>query len=542
MGPTARHGGRAPLAVKPLDDAALTAAAADDWLSSLGWAVNVQRDIQWREGACLGRNRGEARPSPASSKTTRASPAAESPPPWPACDFRPGKTRLVQHDQAEDRGGRCAARVARGGGRLASLPFLLSHPKPRTANGRQPKPEEKKTSLEDGVGSPPDKSTEKKPDCTKEPRAENPEGEDRDSQKPTPSGEQAAEDRPPEAGRNRQACAQAREQARCPPQPKTDAETAAEPKSKPPAEKAGTARQAGRSGQAGLLGRPRGGGQFAAAGQGRPTKPFLSASSISIPSSALDVQLLGGDTVAKGNPKFELQKDGDGAIPGWSVQMAEKNKDAVKIARVWQEESEWKIQWAAEAKDKATLLRYCGLQFSCEKKTHFVALSTPKTVPPLVDRRRYGRLPAAIEQRLSPARPERAPPADPASGSVAAEARDQDSGDQGASRPASAGKAGEPVPGNKVPRQGPGDRSAHERENASHGVRYPFDTHGKDVMLDMQATCEIPGGTMPFNCTSLQRAAAQVEAVLQGERFRQEPQQEEHARADRVRRKRPGTN
>ena len=110
------------------------------------------------------------------------------------------------------------------------------------------------------------------------------------------------------------------------------------------------------------------------------------------PKLALDVQLLGGDIVAKGNPKFELQKDGGGATPGWSVLMAGKNKDAVKIARVWQEGSEWKIQWTGGRQGQsraASLLRPAILLRGAEAVSH--RLEQAQDRPAAVDRRRYGR-------------------------------------------------------------------------------------------------------------------------------------------------------
>ena len=116
---------------------------------------------------------------------------------------------------------------------------------------------------------------------------------------------------------------------------------------------------------------------------GKHAKEAVSLGKLDLdPKLVLDIKLLGGDTVAKGNPKFELQKDGEGATPGWSVQMAGKNKEPLKIARVWHEGSEWKIQWTDEAKDKATLrslLRPAVLLRGA--KPHFVALTSPRPLP-----------------------------------------------------------------------------------------------------------------------------------------------------------------
>jgi hypothetical protein len=41
-----------------------------------------------------------------------------------------------------------------------------------------------------------------------------------------------------------------------------------------------------------------------------------------------------------------------------------------------------------------------------------------------------------------------------------------------------------------------------------------FDTHGKDLVLDMQGAVEMPGGNIPFTWQNLQGAAARIEAWL----------------------------
>ena len=230
------------------------------------------------------------------------------------------------------------------------------------------------------------------------------------------------------------------------------------------------------------------------------------------PKLALDVQLLGGDTVAKGNPKFELQKDGDGATPGWSVQMTGKNKDAVKIARVWQEGSEWKIQWAAEAKDKATLdaRRYCGLQFSCEKETHFIALSKPKTVPPLA----IDFDPAAARARLSKDFP--LPDLSvlrlqilPLDKSLPKhEIKILDKGHAG--RPPR-GKPAEPVTGDKLPVKGHVIVVLTKEKTPHVGFSIGFDARGKDVVLDMQASLRDLG---PQRALQHERPAASQRCTL----------------------------
>ena len=200
------------------------------------------------------------------------------------------------------------------------------------------------------------------------------------------------------------------------------------------------------------------------------------------PKEVLEIKLLGGNTVAKGNPKFELQKDGDGATPGWSVQMARKDKDPVKIARVCREGSEWKIQWAVEVKDKATLdkatlLRYCGLQFSCEKKTHFIALTKPKTVMPLLihgGRTTLSRefpLPDPSVLRLQILPLDKSMPKHEIK---ILEAKDL--------ARATRAKPAEPVPGNKVPVRGQ-VIVVFTEEKSLHVVSVGFDARGRYVQL-----------------------------------------------------------
>ena len=231
------------------------------------------------------------------------------------------------------------------------------------------------------------------------------------------------------------------------------------------------------------------------------------------PKLTLDIQLLGGDTVAKGNPNFELQKEAGGTASGWSVQLAEKNKDAITIARVWQEGSECKFQWSAEAKDKSTLIRYCGLQFSCEKKTHFVALSTPKIVPPLLidadsggARIRLNRdfpLPdlSVLRMQILPLDPSMPKPQIKI---LEAKAR--------GSRPVR-GKSAEPVFGDKVSVKGHMFVVFTKENTPRITLEIAFDARGKEALLETQATCEILG-KLPLTFTNLQGTAARIGAFL----------------------------
>ena len=59
-----------------------------------------------------------------------------------------------------------------------------------------------------------------------------------------------------------------------------------------------------------------------------------------------------------------------------------------------------------------------------------------------------------------------------------------------------------------------------------------FEARGKDLVLDMQAGCEIPGREVPLNWSELRIADARLNAFLMVNDIGQEPQQEKHASAD----------
>jgi serine/threonine protein kinase len=98
------------------------------------------------------------------------------------------------------------------------------------------------------------------------------------------------------------------------------------------------------------------------------------------PSATLDMQLLGGETVAKGNPKFAIQADAGAQPPGWSLVAENKDKAATKLARLWREDNELKFRWEEDAKSKGNIVRCCGLLISADGKSHMLALTKPKPV------------------------------------------------------------------------------------------------------------------------------------------------------------------
>jgi serine/threonine protein kinase len=231
------------------------------------------------------------------------------------------------------------------------------------------------------------------------------------------------------------------------------------------------------------------------------------------PKQEVDAKLLGGDIVAKGNPKFDLQKVDAGATGHWSIQMVEKGRDAATIARVWQDQGECKFQWTAEAKDKASLLRFCGLKFSAGNKTHFVALCAQKMVPPLrIDvetgtaRARLSRdfiLPDASVLRLQVQHLDNSMPKHEIK-ILDAKAR------AGRTR----AKPAEPVAGDT------GRVRDHvivvlAKDKAPHvSFSISFEVRNKDIMLDMTSSCEISNHTVAFKLDNLREAAAEIAAGL----------------------------
>ncbi len=231
------------------------------------------------------------------------------------------------------------------------------------------------------------------------------------------------------------------------------------------------------------------------------------------PKLTLDVQLLGGDAVAKSNPSFAIQKDGDAATASWSIQMNEKGKDAVPVARVRREEKELKIEWTEDAKSKATLLRYCGLRFSCEKKTHFVALTRPKIVPPLLidvetgDSRETLIKDAPLPD-LSVLRLQILPlaPSMPKHEIKVLLVKTRLGRSQG--------KSVEAVGGDAVSIKRSMLVLLTKEKTPRAAFTIAFDVHGKDLALDMRGAFEFAGVKLPLDWANLRDAAAHVEAWL----------------------------
>ena len=231
----------------------------------------------------------------------------------------------------------------------------------------------------------------------------------------------------------------------------------------------------------------------------------------SVPNPDLAVQLLGGETIAKGNPKFELAKEAD--APSWSVRMTEKNKDDVKIATVILEGGDCKIQWTDDARDRASLLRFCGLQFTSGKDKHVTVLTAPKSVPPLildletaVNRpRRISRdfaLPDASLLRM------RILPLDNAMPKYEVKVADKGHPVHGR------GKTPELAAGDTITAKGRAVLILEKEQTPKVNCPIAFDIRGKDVSLDVQAATEISGETFQFNSREVQRRAVQVNGFI----------------------------
>jgi len=507
-------GGRMPRAVKPLEDTTPPAPPADDWLSFL--------DV----------------PSTATSNGFKKPATAAN----AAKPTKPGKQK---RHKGQSQGGIFAALagvltfgrkklgwfntttrkivgavvgtalLAAVAG-LASLPFLLSSPKPAPQTTiPPPKQEEKKGPVEEEVGAPPDKSPDKKPATSKDSAAkENSASKAETSKKPKESVPLKSAE--PDKSKNNVPPKTITEGKSTPnPTVKPDLpEKKPEPPEKKPEPPAKVDKNVSLDGLAlsGDLPPP-----------GKGANEAVSLGTLDLdPKLTVDVELLGGDAVAKGNPKFELRKEGSGPTPGWSVQMTDKSKDSLKIARVWQEENAWKIQWTAEAKDKATLVRYCGLQFSCEQKTRFVALCIPKTVPPLavdIDKFKLDKSGKAIAHEhfsrdlplpdLSLLRL-RILPMDKSMPNHEIKIMEA----KGHVSRSSRGKPIEPASGNTIPVKGHLVVMLTKEKTPRVAFSIGFDARGKDVLLDMQTFCEISGNKIPFNTKNLQKFSAVAEYVI----------------------------
>ena len=528
-GSTGAADARVPQAVKPLDDVTSVAAGADDWLSFLSGPSPTRST--GHSGAGSNRAKPPAPAAPAAKLTksgkqpvvkgkTRGGFAAAL-----AGVLAFGRAKLGWFNTRQRRivGAVVGVVLLAAVAGLAALPFLLSQTRPPSQASGQTNAEEKKSPPKTGNGPLPESSLDKKTDASPGPLAkDSAQGKAAISQpehppekpkpieakkspepaKPVPTPENKTSD--PSVAKTDTNPAPQTTVKSAPPEKKPEPPPKPPEVTKPPE----AAKSVSLDGLETAVDLPHLG---TTRSTGYPGNEAVSLGKLDLdPSQKVDVQLLGGDSICKGNPRFELQKESEGATPGWSVQMVGKNKDAVPIARVWQEGKEWKIQWAADAKEKATLVRFCGLQFSCEKKKHFVALTAPKTVSPLVidvatgtPRMRLNRdfpLPDASLLRLQILPLDKALPK--------YDIKILDAKAHPGKR-----KSVEPVAGDTVPVKGQVMVVFTKERTPRVVCEIAFDTYPKGVQLEMQAVCDILSG-LPFNYANLREADARFELML----------------------------
>jgi len=115
------------------------------------------------------------------------------------------------------------------------------------------------------------------------------------------------------------------------------------------------------------------------------------------PGAALQVALLGGKEIFKGNRSFTLQQDGAGGTPSaWLIGFVSAARGAAptapeNIARIALDKESLNFQWLPNTADvPAGLLRNCGLLVSVGETNRMIALCRPKMVEPLtLDLDRY---------------------------------------------------------------------------------------------------------------------------------------------------------
>ena len=424
---------------------------------------------------------------------------------------------------------------------LASLPLLLhSKPVPQQIAAVPPKLEEKKPPVEDDVGPPPDKSTEKKPDTSSESPEKDGSGEAAEPPKKPkhrPEKPLKSADLDKTAQVPRQVPRQDSRQVPGQDQRSSGSKAGRDPRCQtgcqavPPVNKPEPpAKPVSLDGLLAAVDLPL---------PGKSSNETVSLGKLDLdPKLTVDVSLLGGDLVAKGKSKFELQKEGDATTPGWSVQMTAKNKDPLKIARVWRDGSDWKMQWVDEVQDKTTLdkaapLRCCGLQFSCGKASpHLVALiaqdrSTAvdrhRPVPARADRqgRRHEHFsrdfplpdPGLLRLQILPL--DKSLPKH--------DIKILEAKAHGGRSPR--GRSMELAMGDTVPAKGQVIVAITKEKTPRVEFDITFDTRGKDALVDMAAACELWGREVPFNMNALQRLSAEVGAVPDGQSGRRQGQE-----------------
>jgi serine/threonine protein kinase len=497
-------GANVPRSVKPLNDSSSAVIPADDWLSFLAAPATSNSGSNSAKAIAAARSTRSGKQQGKNGQQRRGIAAALA----GASAFASRKLAWFNTTKRKVLGAIGGAVLLAAIAGIGTLPLLL-HAKPQPQAVARPKVEEKNGPIEEDVGSASKTSGAGKTDVPQGLPGKTPEGNPVATKKPELPPEKPKEIVPPKPPEPVKPAPQSPNKTDVVPDTKSGPSPAVNPAQpakppEPPSKPTVPAKPVSLDGLAAAVDLPQ---------PGKGANDAVSLGKLDLdPKQLVDIRMLGGDSVAKGNPKFELQKDSGEATPGWSIQSVEKNKDAVKIARVWPAENEWKIQWTAAAKDKATLVRYCGLEFSCETKTHFVALSTPKTVPPLPIDLDTGSARARLSKEI--------PLPDVAVLRLQILPLDKSMPNCEVKVLESKGRTGRPVkgkpaelaPGNTVPIKGHVVIVVTKEKTPRVHFNVGFDTRGRDLILDLQA--EITASNAPFNLANLQATAARVGAWL----------------------------
>ena len=254
---------------------------------------------------------------------------------------------------------------------------------------------------------------------------------------------------------------------------------------------------------------------------GNPTDPLVIGKVQTDANTKVEIKLIGGETITKGSPgnlKFAIQP-AEGKTEDWNIVAESKTKDPATIARVWREGDNLTFQWREEAAERGyNLLRYCGLAVTCGDKTRFIALSKPHKAAPLVVNLVQGKsmvtlkhegLPDASLLRLQVFAPDKNIFPKPDLEVMETKARDaKTSGGKGGRGRATA----EMVAGDTIAAKGRLAIGLTKEKTPRCGFRVTFDTKGNQVLVGMDAVCDINGQMAPFNRASVVQAESMAQS------------------------------
>jgi hypothetical protein len=230
----------------------------------------------------------------------------------------------------------------------------------------------------------------------------------------------------------------------------------------------------------------------------------------SVPKPDIDIRLNGGESIAKGAAGFQLHRSTNDGPPEWSIVMTEKNKADVAVARIFLDGGQCNFQWTSDVKERASLLRYCGLEFSSGTQKHVTALTAPKIVSPLVvdvdtavvrqHLTRNVALPDASLLRLQ------IMPLDPSLPPRVIKVLDK-----GRLGRAARGQTREAAAGDTVAGNGQAMIVLTKGNVPPVTFTINFTCRAKEVLLEMEGETEISGRKVPFHTAALREFAAAVD-------------------------------